>query len=105
MIVSLGAFAFYPNLISKGTYGDGEVPNYESISSIVGTQYDEQSGDFKYVPERWPENFYRRATPYTAAKVLADGYLQIYPKYPLVPGVAQLGGPNLNINTVLCDLY
>jgi hypothetical protein len=105
MIVSLGAFAFYPNFFSNGTYNAGGVPNYESISSIIGAQYDESTGEFNYVPERFPENWYRRAVPYTAANALADGYLQIYPEYPLAPGVAQLGGPNFTISTVLCDVY
>ncbi|KAF2749999.1 hypothetical protein M011DRAFT_492975 [Sporormia fimetaria CBS 119925] len=105
MIVSLGAFAFYPNFFSNGTYGAGGVPNYESVSSIVGAEYDDRTREFKYVPERFPPNWYRRAVPYTAANALADGYLRIYPKYPLVPGVAQLGGPNFSVQTVLCDAY
>lgn len=104
-IVSLGAFAFYPNFFSNGTYGAGGVANYESISSIIGAKYNEKTGDFEYVPERWPTNWYRRATPYGAVEALTDGFLKIYPKYVLVPAVAQVGSPNLNVNTVLCDVY
>lgn len=104
-IVSLGAFAFYPNFFSNGTYGAGGVANYESISSIVGAQYDSKSGDFKYVPERWPENWYRRATPYGAVQALTDGFLKIYPANIIVPGAAQIGTDNLSVQTLLCDLY
>lgn len=104
-IVSLGAFAFYPNFFSNGTYGAGGVANYESISSIVGAEYDSQTGDFKYVPERWPENWYRRATPYGAVQALTDGFLKIYPANVIVPGAAQVGTPNLSVETLLCDVY
>ena len=65
-IVSLGAFAFYPQFFSNGTYGAGGVANAKSILSIIGAQYDSKSGEFTYVPEKWPENWYRRATPYGA---------------------------------------
>jgi hypothetical protein len=104
-IVSLGAFAFYPQFFSNGTYGAGGVPNYKSIMSIIGAEYDQSSGEFKYVPEKWPENWYRRATPYGAVQALTDAFLQIYPRNIIVPGVAQVGTPNLSVQTVLCDIY
>ncbi|QIX00817.1 hypothetical protein AMS68_006334 [Peltaster fructicola] len=103
-IVSLGAFAFYPNFFSNGTYGLGGVPNYESISSIIGAEYDASTDSFKYVPERWPKNWYRRSIPYGAVDTLTDGYTQIYPAYPLLPAFAQIGGPNFNVSTALCDV-
>ncbi|KAJ4287353.1 hypothetical protein N0V90_012751 [Kalmusia sp. IMI 367209] len=104
-IVSLGAFAFYPKFFSNGTYGAGGVANYESISSIVGAAYDKNTGNFKYVPEKWPENWYRRATPYGAVQAVIDGFLKIYPANIIVPGVAQVGTPNLSVQTLLCDVY
>lgn len=80
-IVSLGAFAFYPNFFSNGTYGAGGVANYESISSIIGARYNSQTDEFEYVPERWPEQgWYRRATPYGAVQTLIDGFGAIYTK-------------------------
>ena len=80
-IVSLGAFAFYPQFFSNGTYGAGGVANYESISSIIGAKFNKKTGHFEYVPERWPEQgWYRRATPYGAVGALNDGFLKIYPK-------------------------
>ncbi|GKT45870.1 aromatic peroxygenase [Colletotrichum spaethianum] len=105
LIVSLGAFAFYPQFFSNGTYGLGGVANYESISSIIGAKYDGNTGDFQYVPETWPANWYRRATPYGAVQTLLDAFVAIYPRNIVVPAVAQLGTGNLNATTFLCDLY
>ncbi|KAF4773533.1 hypothetical protein HER10_EVM0001341 [Colletotrichum scovillei] len=104
LIVSLGAFAFYPNFFSNGTYGLGGVANYESISSIIGAKYDPATGEFQYVPETWPANWYRRATPYTAVQTVLEGLL-IYLRNPVTPAVAQLGTGNLNATTLLCDVY
>ena len=56
-IVSLGAFVFYANFFSNGTYGAGSVANYESISSIIGAKFDEETGQFQYVPERMSSRF------------------------------------------------
>jgi hypothetical protein len=104
-IVSLGAFAFYPQFFSNGTYGAGGVPNYKSIMSIIGADYDANAKEFKYVPERWPENWYRRDTPYGAVQAIADGFLQIYPRNIIVPGAAQVGTGKLSVQTLLCDVY
>ncbi|KAI5242718.1 hypothetical protein E4T43_04629 [Aureobasidium subglaciale] len=104
-IVSLGAFAFYPQFFSNGTYGLGGVPNYESVSSIVGFELDKSTGNFKYVPEKWPTNWYRRSYPYGAVQALADAFLQIYPSNIIVPGVSQLGTPNFNVTNILCDVF
>ncbi|UPX20123.1 uncharacterized protein EKO05_0010367 [Ascochyta rabiei] len=104
-IVSVGAFAFYPNFFSNGTYGAGGVANAKSILSIIGASFDKSTGEFTYVPERWPENWYRRATPYGAVNTLTDGFLKIYPRNIIVPGVAQFGTANLNAQTILCDFY
>jgi len=104
-IVSLGAFAFYPQFFSNGTYGAGGVPNYKSIMSIIGAEYDANAKEFKYVPERWPENWYRRDTPYGAVQAIADGFLQIYPRNIIVPGAAQVGTGKLSVQTLLCDVY
>lgn len=104
-IVSLGAFAFYPQFFSNGTYGAGGVANAKSILSIIGAEFDKSTGEFKYVPEKWPENWYRRATPYGAVQALTDGFLQIYPRNIIVPGASQVGTPNLSVQTLLCDVY
>ncbi|OLN86569.1 Aromatic peroxygenase 3 [Colletotrichum chlorophyti] len=105
MIVSLGAFAFYPNFMSNGTYGAGGVANYESISSIIGAKHDSKTGEFQYVPETWPANWYRRSTPYGVVQTVLEGLTAIYLRNPVVPGIAQLGTGNLNATTLLCDLY
>lgn len=104
-IVSLAAFSFYPQFFSNGTYGAGGVPNYKSIMSIIGAEYDSNRKEFKYVPERWPENWYRRAVPYGAVGALTDAFTQIYPRNIIVPGTAQLGTPNFSVQTILCDVY
>lgn len=79
--------------------------NYESISSIVGAKYDNETGNFEYVPERWPENWYRRATPYGAVEALVDGFTRIYPANPVAMLVGQLGTPNFSPQTALCDIF
>ena len=84
-IVSVVAFNFYPEYFSNGTYGAGGVANYESISSIVGASYNNETDQFDYVPERWPENWYRRATPYGAVEALTDGFTRIYPAVSPLP--------------------
>jgi hypothetical protein len=103
-IVSLGAFAFYPQFFSNGTYGLGGVPNYESVSAIVGWQLN-KNGNFEYVPEKWPQNWYRRSYPYGAVQVLTDAFLQIYPSNIVVPGASQLLTPNFNVTNILCDVF
>ncbi|SMY23549.1 unnamed protein product [Zymoseptoria tritici ST99CH_1A5] len=104
-IVSVVAFNFYPEYFSNGTYGAGGVANYESISSIVGAKYDKKTGDYEYVPERWPENWYRRATPYGAVEALTDGFTRIYPANPVAMAFGQIGTPNLNATTLLCNAF
>lgn len=93
-IVSLGAFVFYPNFFSNGTYKAGGVANYESISSIIGAKLDEKTGEFEYVPERWPENWYRRATPYDSVEALVDILDSIYPKVSFVFGGSDSASSN-----------
>ncbi|KAF1358545.1 hypothetical protein EJ07DRAFT_179762 [Lizonia empirigonia] len=104
-IVSLGAFAFYPQFFSNGTYGAGGVVNAKSILSIIGAQYDKTSGEFTYVPEKWPENWYRRATPYGAVQAITDASLNIYPRNIIVPLAGQVGTANISPQTILCDVY
>lgn len=104
-IVSLGAFVFYPNFFSNGTYGAGGVANYESISSIIGAKLNKTTGQFEYVPERWPQNWYRRATPYGAVEATVQYLTDIYLKNPIPMAVGQLGTTNLNATTLLCDVY
>lgn len=103
-IVSIVAYNFYPAFFSNGTFGSGGVANYESISSIIGAER-QPNGDFKYVPERFPENWYRRATPYGAVQALSEGFTQVYPRNPIPMGAAQLGTDNLTPQTLLCDIY
>lgn len=104
MIVALGAYPFYPNFFGNGTYGAGGVANYESISSIIGAKFNENTGHFEYVPERWPANWYRRATPYGAVPTVVDILTSIYPQYLLTPAVSQ-SLQNLNTSTILCSVY
>lgn len=78
--------------------------SYESISSIVGAQLNKKTGNFEYVPEKWPENWYRRDYEYGAVQALTDGFTAIYPANPVVMAVGQVGTPNLNATNILCDL-
>jgi hypothetical protein len=56
--------------MANGTAGAGGVANYESISSIYGMETQED-GTICYVPERFPDNWYRRGTPYGVADLVA----------------------------------
>lgn len=53
-----------PGLFSNGTYGEGGCANEASISSIFGAQTT-RGGAIVAVPERFPDNWYRRGKPYT----------------------------------------
>lgn len=105
-IVSVVAFNFYPAFFSNGTYGLGGAANYESISNIVGAKLDKATGEFMYVPEKWPENWYRRSYPYGAVQALIEGFTMIYPMNPIPQPISQLAQPQfLNLSTILCDVY
>jgi hypothetical protein len=62
------------------------VANYESISSLLGFQLDPLTGKFCYVPERIPDNWYRRAIPYTFADITKN----LLPTYLTGPAVSSL---------------
>lgn len=57
------------------------------------------------MPERWPENWYRRATPYGAVEALVDGFTRIYPANPVAMPIAQIGTPNLTPAAILCNVF
>jgi hypothetical protein len=84
-IVILGEYPFYAAFMSNGTYNAGGQANYASLSSILGFEYDSKTDKFQYVPERYPENWYRRAIPYGVAT--PDGLLPNLPATLLSGGV------------------
>lgn len=71
IVVILGEYPFIPNFFSNGTYGSGGNANYESIAPFLGMQAD-ASGKICYVPERFPENWYRRSYPYGVVQLVAN---------------------------------
>lgn len=77
IVVVLGEYPFYAAFMSNGTYNAGGTANYESLSSILGFQYNADNDTFEYVPERYPDNWYRRAIPYGVAT--PDGLLTNIP--------------------------
>lgn len=101
-IVSLGALTFYPNFFFSGTYGAGELANYKSVMSITGAEYNDKTGEFKYVPENWPENWYRRATRYGTVQALIDAF---YHRTVVGPDAAEVSTPNLSVQTLLYDVH
>ncbi|KAG9028276.1 hypothetical protein FRB95_006642 [Tulasnella sp. JGI-2019a] len=70
-VLGLGARSFPATLFSNGTYGAGGVPNEASISSFFGAQL-QPDGSYTSVPERFPDNWYRRGAQYGLVHVLAD---------------------------------
>ena len=94
------------SFFSNGTYGAGGTANYESISSLLGMQTN-SDGSICYVPERFPENWYRRATPYGVSQLIEG----LAPTYLTGPGLtlpnplgAVLQNPG-QIPQIGCALY
>lgn len=82
---------------SNGTYGSGGSANLASMSALMGYKVNED-GSICSVPERFPENWYRRATPYGVLNGLIPGLIPTYAKYPLLPNPlsAVLNGGQIN---------
>ncbi|ROW05749.1 hypothetical protein VMCG_05188 [Cytospora schulzeri] len=83
--VVMGAYYFIPGFFSNGTIGAGGIANEASITSFYGAKpVDSSPGAWKktdleytHVPERIPENWYRRGTPMTVAEAVG-GILDVY---------------------------
>ncbi|KAH9906966.1 hypothetical protein F4778DRAFT_778393 [Xylariomycetidae sp. FL2044] len=81
--VVMGAYYFVPGFFSNGTIGAGGVANEASVTSFYGARPDRAGGwddpDLTYtaVPERIPDNWYRRSTPMTVAEA-AGAILDVY---------------------------
>ncbi|KAF2790740.1 hypothetical protein K505DRAFT_409633 [Melanomma pulvis-pyrius CBS 109.77] len=81
--VVMGAYYFIPGFFSNGTIGAGGVANEASITSFYGAKptrqgaWKDPSLTYTHVPERIPENWYRRATPMTIPEAVA-GILDVY---------------------------
>ncbi|UZJ55765.1 hypothetical protein CBS101457_005085 [Exobasidium rhododendri] len=67
VVVVLGEYPFLPAFFSNGTYNAGGIPNYESLAPLMGYKYNANNDTFQYVPETFPENWYRRSIPYGIA--------------------------------------
>lgn len=116
--VVMGAYYFIPGFFSNGTIGAGGVANEASITSFYGAKPTRQNAQndpeltYTHVPERIPDNWYRRGTPMTIPEAVAgilDVYL--YAKPPMGGGGADQGwvaGPLLipdNPQSFSCFLY
>lgn len=81
--VVMGAYYFVPGFFSNGTIGAGGVANEASITSFYGAKptrknaWNDPTLTYTHVPERIPENWYRRGTPMTIAEAAA-GILDVY---------------------------
>ncbi|GAA5995370.1 uncharacterized protein JCM10292_005129 [Rhodotorula paludigena] len=97
IVVVLGEYPFLPEFFSNGTYGSGGSANLASMSALMGYKVNED-GSICSVPERFPENWYRRATPYGVLNGLIPGLIPTYAKYPLLPNPlsAVLNGGQIN---------
>ncbi|EMD40109.1 heme-thiolate peroxidase [Gelatoporia subvermispora B] len=67
----VGAKAFISEFFSNGTYGAGGVPNEASISAFFGAEL-LPNGSFTAVPERFPDNWYRRGTPFGLVEAIGQ---------------------------------
>ncbi|KAJ0107209.1 hypothetical protein J7T55_007579 [Diaporthe amygdali] len=81
--VVMGAYYFVPGFFSNGTIGAGGVANEASITSFYGAKpsranaWDDPQLTYTHVPERIPDNWYRRATPMTVLEAVG-GILDVY---------------------------
>lgn len=81
--VVMGAYYFIPGFFSNGTIGAGGVANEASITSFYGAKPSKKNAwkdpalTYTHVPERIPENWYRRSTPMTIAEAVG-GILDVY---------------------------
>ncbi|GAA6064213.1 hypothetical protein JCM10212_003822 [Sporobolomyces blumeae] len=103
IVVVLGEYPFIPNFFSNGTYASGGVANLESISSIMGYKVNDD-GSVCYQPERFPDNWYRRATPYGTADGLIPGLVPTYAAYPLLPNPLQAALKGGDVGQIGCEL-
>ncbi|BGP51217.1 hypothetical protein JCM10450v2_007146 [Rhodotorula kratochvilovae] len=94
----------YFEFFTNGTYGAGGSSNLESISSIMGYKINDD-GTICYQPERFPDNWYRRATPYGVANGLVPGLIGTYAKYPLLPNPLSAVLNGGQVNQVGCAIY
>ncbi|BGP43028.1 hypothetical protein JCM10449v2_007043 [Rhodotorula kratochvilovae] len=104
IVVILGEYPFIPEFFTNGTYGAGGSSNLESISSIMGYKINDD-GTICYQPERFPDNWYRRATPYGVANGLVPGLIGTYAKYPLLPNPLSAVLNGGQVNQVGCAIY
>ncbi|KAH6647095.1 hypothetical protein BKA67DRAFT_525275 [Truncatella angustata] len=81
--VVMGAYYFIPGFFSNGTIGAGGVANEASITSFYGAKptrknaWSDPDLTYTHVPERIPDNWYRRSTPMTVLEAVG-GILDVY---------------------------
>ncbi|GAA97831.1 uncharacterized protein L969DRAFT_77894 [Mixia osmundae IAM 14324] len=108
IVVVLGEYPFLPNFFSNGTYGAGGDSNFESLAPLMGYTIDNATQQICYQPERFPDNWYRRTTPYGVAQLvegLVPTYLAAGKNLPLPNPLGALLQNNAQTSEITCAVY
>ncbi|GAA5848950.1 hypothetical protein JCM9279_004674 [Rhodotorula babjevae] len=104
IIVILGEYPFLSEFFSNGTYGAGGVSNLESMAPLLGFKVNDD-GSICSQPERFPDNWYRRSTPYGVLNGLVPGLVGTYAQYPLLPNPLSAVLKGGQVNQIGCAIY
>ncbi|GAA5992142.1 hypothetical protein JCM10908_001785 [Rhodotorula pacifica] len=103
LVVILAAYPIIPEFFSNGTYGAGGVSGLSSIAPLMGFDI-QNDGTICAVPERIPDNWYRRATPWGVANVVANAPGTLLAGNTLPSPLSTIIASG-NTNEIGCQLY
>jgi hypothetical protein len=92
-----------PEFFSNGTYGAGGKATLQNIAPLMGFKINDD-GTICAVPEQIPDNWYRRATPYGIANVVANAPGTLAAGNTLPSPLSSIIASG-NTNEIGCQLY
>lgn len=93
-VFQYGAASFVYELFPNGN--EGYVPNLQNTETFFGAKWNEAKQNYDSVPERIPNNWINRKTPYTLPDIVGQ-IIAMYGKYP-VPFGGNAGGKFVGID-------
>ncbi|GAA5869304.1 hypothetical protein JCM3774_004200 [Rhodotorula dairenensis] len=103
LVVILAAYPIIPEFFSNGTYGAGGTSTLSSIAPLMGFKINDD-GTVCAVPEQIPDNWYRRATPWGIANVVANAPGTLLAGNTLPSPLSSVIASG-NTNEIGCQLY